>query len=319
MNKVFAGIAAVFLVIGAVLLMRESKNSQIEHAYLESLNAEIRPEELRIEEVEKEIRDLKKNLNAETDKLYGTAVLLFTDADRRIYDEAFPLMKNYQALGVIVLDSEKLPGTDGALSMEELTELQSEGWGLCRKEGTEVVSILTEAGLRVPDTVLSITGDTAEIRFEPIAVTHEEVPENATPVDAAQPDVTLAQTDSSELPTEEIRFDVREWNYSGVKADLKKACEEGRNKVYLVDFKEDSPAFFEPTAFERMLNGVNTLRNNEELILADFERVRKLRLEQPVSETSAAQARLRRQITDLEKELDELKAANEAHYQQRSR
>ena len=89
--------------------------------------------------------------------------------------------------------------------------------------------------------------------------------------------------------------------------------------IYLVDFTEDSPTFFEPEAFERMLQGINVLRSSEELGLGNFEMLQQLRTKYPVSEVPAEQAKLRSQIADLEKELEELKAANEAHYQQRSR
>lgn len=60
----------------------------------------------------------------------AVTVITFDDGLSSVYENAYPIMKKYGVVGnvAVILDS---VGKDGFMSLEQLQELQSEGWCIC--------------------------------------------------------------------------------------------------------------------------------------------------------------------------------------------
>ena len=61
----------------------------------------------------------------------GTAEVLFTHPDARVYEEAYPIMEEYGYTGVLAVSEQQFPGTEGNMSLEQFQELIQAGWSTC--------------------------------------------------------------------------------------------------------------------------------------------------------------------------------------------
>ena len=93
---------------------------------------------------------LEQELNALQDEYdlmisgAGIVTVLFTDLDERIYTEIYPIMEKYGYTGVLAVSGSSLPGGEGLLSSEQITELLEAGWACCPAwlEGDSLQTVL---------------------------------------------------------------------------------------------------------------------------------------------------------------------------------
>lgn len=125
----------VLAVILAVFLYCEDKAAREKEAYYTKKEELLAP-------LNKEKRQWKEQLSRlENDHHsrmagHGSAVILFTGCDERIYTEIYPIMQEYGYAGVLEVSEEHFPGEEGSISQEQLRELSDAGWTTCvRWEG----------------------------------------------------------------------------------------------------------------------------------------------------------------------------------------
>lgn len=121
----------VMIIIGLIVMVllpgRREQEKQTNHEKAESL---LRP--LRVEK-----RDLEQKLDALERKYEnqvhssGTASILFTDLDQRIYTEIYPVMEKYELTGTVVISKTSLPDQYGRMTTAQIRELLSAGWKCC--------------------------------------------------------------------------------------------------------------------------------------------------------------------------------------------
>ena len=126
-------LAGIILLMGLALLFatvgQKFSEKRREEVY-QAMNEELLP--LRVE---------KNRLTQRLDKLessygkllqgMGTAEILFTDLDERIYEEIYPRMEEYGFTGLLAVSGTYYPGGDGCLERKQFEELLKAGWEWC--------------------------------------------------------------------------------------------------------------------------------------------------------------------------------------------
>lgn len=129
-NKVLMGVSLSVTIFLVLLLCvsgyQEKKSGDSFAAAIE----QIRPLEAErsdlYQKIENADREYQENINAQ-----ATAQFLFTDLDKEIYTQVFPLMQKKNLTGVLALSPDELPNMDGNIIRREFEEMLNAGWSYC--------------------------------------------------------------------------------------------------------------------------------------------------------------------------------------------
>lgn len=93
-----------------------------------------------------------------------TLHLLFAEPDARIMTDAVPLMESYGYVAMVAVSEDAFPGDEGCLTVEQLTQLTAQGWGVCLSAGadTDIPALharMLAAGIAAPQAVYFPDGD----------------------------------------------------------------------------------------------------------------------------------------------------------------
>ena len=131
--KIIAGaVAGIVCLAGAVCLgvftWRDYQTQQEQAAGREEAEKLLRPLDVEWNRIQQEIDDLEEEYSLKMEGT-GTAEVLFTHPDARVYEEAYPIMEEYGYTGVLAVSEQQFPGTEGNMSLEQFQELA--GWSTC--------------------------------------------------------------------------------------------------------------------------------------------------------------------------------------------
>lgn len=133
--KIIAGaVAGIVCLAGAVCLgvftWRDYQTQQEQAAGREEAEKLLRPLDVEWNRIQQEIDDLEEEYSLKMEGT-GTAEVLFTHPDARVYEEAYPIMEEYGYTGVLAVSEQQFPGTEGNMSLEQFQELIQAGWSTC--------------------------------------------------------------------------------------------------------------------------------------------------------------------------------------------
>lgn len=133
--KIIAGaVAGIVCLAGAVCLgvftWRDYQTQQEQAAGREEAEKLLRPLDVEWNRIQQEIYDLEEEYSLKMEGT-GTAEVLFTHPDARVYEEAYPIMEEYGYTGVLAVSEQQFPGTEGNMSLEQFQELIQAGWSTC--------------------------------------------------------------------------------------------------------------------------------------------------------------------------------------------
>lgn len=133
--KIIAGaVAGIVCLAGAVCLgvftWRDYQTQQEQAAGREEAEKLLRPLDVEWNRIQQEIDDLEEEYSLKMEGT-GTAEVLFTHPDARVYEEAYPIMEEYGYTGVLAVSEQQFPGTEGNMSLEQFQELIQVGWSTC--------------------------------------------------------------------------------------------------------------------------------------------------------------------------------------------
>ena len=129
--KIFSVILAV--IVTAVLAVAFIGNRNREAELVENaaqLDAMLKPLYTKIRDLENSKIVMENEFNKEINGT-GTVSLLYTEAVSAVYDTIYPEMSEYGYCGLVALSDAAFPGSEGYMSLEELTELLDAGWKWC--------------------------------------------------------------------------------------------------------------------------------------------------------------------------------------------
>lgn len=126
--------AGIVCLAGAVCLgvftWRDYQTQQEQDAGREEAEKLLRPLDVEWNRIQQEIDDLEEEYSLKMEGT-GTAEVLFTHPDARVYEEAYPIMEEYGYTGVLAVSEQQFPGTEGNMSLEQFQELIQAGWSTC--------------------------------------------------------------------------------------------------------------------------------------------------------------------------------------------
>lgn len=133
--KIIAGaVAGIVCLAGAVCLgvftWRDYQTQQEQAAGREEAEKLLRPLDVEWNRIQQEIDDLEEEYSLKMEGT-GTAEVLFTHPDARVYEEAYPIMEEYGYTGVLAVSEQQFPGTEGNMSLEQFQELIQADWSTC--------------------------------------------------------------------------------------------------------------------------------------------------------------------------------------------
>lgn len=117
-------------------LWKEYQYAEREKEIAVEMEKELRPFELERAAINRKLEDLEKEFNGNV-KSRGSLIILFSNLNKEIYDEAYPQMKEYGFVGTLALSETQRPGKPGCLSQEQFNELINEGWKCCLRWETD--------------------------------------------------------------------------------------------------------------------------------------------------------------------------------------
>lgn len=123
----------ILLLAGIIVLMlwrerTEQSRQQKEYGQKEE---QLRPLRVKRTQLGQELDKLEDEYTLLVSGTTGTATVLFTDLDERIYTELYPTMEEYGFVGMLAISSEYLPDGEGRMTSEQIHELMDAGWGCC--------------------------------------------------------------------------------------------------------------------------------------------------------------------------------------------
>ena len=126
--KILSVVLALVVAAGLVTALVRNRNREAEltekAAQLENV---LRPLYKQISDLENKRVDLEDDFQ---NKINGTATvsLLYTEPVSAIYDTEYPEMKEYGYCAVVALSDDFFSGSDGYMSIEQLSQLLNDGW-----------------------------------------------------------------------------------------------------------------------------------------------------------------------------------------------
>lgn len=119
------------LLLGLFVFIENKKSMQASQELL-SLEEKLRPLNVKKQNLTRELKELDRNYEASR-RPKATAQLLFTEADSRVYEVCYPLMKEQKLTGVLALSEQSFPGMEKCMTEQQFKELLDEGWSICAR------------------------------------------------------------------------------------------------------------------------------------------------------------------------------------------
>lgn len=130
LKKILIILIIVMAAAVAWMLLENAVKQKDQQMDSEKTEEEMRPLRVEKDRLERELEELEDEYELRISGT-GTVGILFTDLDERIYTEIYPIMKDYEYTGILAVSGSYLPGGEGRLSVEQMTELLEDGWVCC--------------------------------------------------------------------------------------------------------------------------------------------------------------------------------------------
>lgn len=311
MKKIGIVLAAVLAVLLGVLLWWNNRTENLQTERIKVLYAQTRPLEKERQELQNELDQLPHEY-LENRGGKATEQLVFTELDEKLYTEVYPLMNEFEAVGVMALNLREMPGMDDKINWEQFDEMLASGWSYCLAwDGQNelfswlemIQTFLDELGRPMPKALYFDSGlyhsQSEEILVQygiSIAIHHGE--ENL-------PLVVTEETDDIWL------LGCRPWNGDYIRSITDDFVDLSGNLTFSVNFGETDEAF-NPTGFRNMLTYVTKYSDEEKLLITSFEDARSVQNKaqaervQFESDLTAKKEDLQAQLDNVNSQLQEL-------------
>lgn len=165
-KKIIIGVIVGIVIALAVLLWQTSREEQSHNKQYEKMEKELLPLNVEKRNLQQEIVDLKEMYEKEGASK-GTATVLFTEMNEKVYTNAYPAMQEKGYVGVLALSSTQLPGMEGCISIQEFKALIAAGWSYCLtwEENTVAKDWLSKHSME-PATVMYFTDETYQEEYD---------------------------------------------------------------------------------------------------------------------------------------------------------
>lgn len=130
MKKVAVLLSLAGIIFLAVMFVQEDKKQEESRKEYAAFQEELIPLNVEKRHIEKQLED-SREAEEETKEQKATASIMFTDLNKKIYDDALPLMNKYGYKGVLTISDTQFPGDKGCMTITHFKSLISKGWTYC--------------------------------------------------------------------------------------------------------------------------------------------------------------------------------------------
>jgi len=316
-KKVAFVLTAVLLIGLGTFLWKTNKEEAKINERLEKMSEEQRPLKVEQKKLEQQLEDLKDTY--EEDKLpRGTTQLVFTDLSDQIYKVCYPIMKEYDFTGVLVVTNGQMPGDEGCMSESNFKELIKEGWTICIEWDEQILKNKWWNDIRKslkaldmePGNVVYFPEGTYDAKYDTIAQQRGF-------------SIIMIEKTEEENPIQPQNEDGI-WHIGAIgfmtsqpKNWLKQAVAEDGNVSYLVSFSQENQLYNE-TSFKGMMSAFNEYCGSGDLMVSGVVDAREHYIARtgglaPEVEAKYQQEKsaLETRLAEIETELQEIEAKYE--------
>ena len=318
MFKKIVLLTTLVLVVGLmVFLGKVQKEENAVNAIYEKISEEQRPLKVEQKKLEQQLEDLKDNY--EEDKLpKGTTQLIFTDLKSQIYTDCYPIMKECDITGVLVVTNGMMPGDEGCMTVAQFKELIKDGWNICIEWDEQILKNKWWNDIRKslkaldmqPGNVVYFPEGTYDKKYDSIAqqrgfsILVIERTEDENPIQAQNED-GIWHLGAIGFMTKQPRV----WLQEAVNLDA--------NITYLIGFEEEKQ-LYNVESFKGMLKALQQYETSGELLTGDADAAREhfiARSEGLAPEVEAKyqeeKEKLETRLAEIETKLQEIEAKYE--------
>lgn len=130
MKKKLPIVTLILLAVLGILLWTDNRQKEQEAQEVLALEEQLRPLNVKRQKLKKQLEDVEEAYEASR-RPKATTQILFTELDSRVYELCYPIMQEYEFVGVLALSAQQLPGGENCMTMEQFKELLDVGWGIC--------------------------------------------------------------------------------------------------------------------------------------------------------------------------------------------
>ncbi len=241
----------------ALNMYMDKKEQEEIRLYYEKMNEELLPIQDEMFALRNELTELEAFYEKEKEGK-ATIQILFTAPMAVIYEEVYPVMEDYEYVGVIAISEEYFPGNAGCIDVNEAKILEEAGWQFCaRYDGNSyqhVAQMAQEIGIALQSAMYFPNGT-----FEEDLDAAESVDFVIHHGESGRQLLTFTKEDKWYLGA-------LGWFSMGVSDILEEVVEQGANIVYTIG-PDGTEEMYEDGQFEKMLNKITAF---ETLVVTDL-------------------------------------------------
>lgn len=310
-NRIAIGVSVILAALLVWMIWKNDREEKQMEKQLLTIYEEARLLELQKWKLQNEIEVLEKDYRTDISSS-ATEELLVRELDDVLYTEFYPLMQEYQTVGILALSEAEFPGSDGNITSEQFAEILQNGWSFClawngEEELSEwlldMQSLLASENLNMPEVIYFEPGSyfagADDILSEfgiSVAVHHgeEELP--------------LIATESGEGIWHPGS---RPWNGTNIRSIINSFVDEGGNLAFTVSFSGEED-LYSYDSFKNMLAYIKSFRENGRLQVTDlvsarsFRRSEEDRIVQMDLEMKEKKDSLQSQINELDDQIEDV-------------
>lgn len=307
MYKKIIPIVTIVIAIGLFAFIwgvqKEENKKAMQH---EKLYEQRRPLTVKQEQLQQEIETLEKNY--EKSKSPNAVVqVIFTELNEQVYSQCYPIMKEYEYTGTLLLSDTQLPGQEGCMSMEQFQELMDAGWqvAVTWKQGVAAKQWWTNLQNRL--TVLGIKNE--PVLYFPKGTYDAELD---TTIQELGFSIAVVNKGEEEQPLQ-LQNEEGVWHVGAVgmmtskpRLWLREAVAQDANLAYLIGFTIEEELYNEKS-FRSMLNCFDEYEATDELVTTNIVEAREHFRSRSAGVAPEIESQYQEKKTALEKELAEVK------------
>ncbi len=314
MRKLTVALAIIGIAVLSVFLWNDEKQEDEVAREYSRLEKELIPLNVEKRKLEQELSALERE-DKEDKRERGTVTILFTELEKKVYEEIYPIMKEHGYKGVLALSSEEFPGEKGCISEKQFKQLLKDGWTYCmtwdKSRSIDVWSIFMERKLQ------SIGIEKNSVMYFPESTYRkaydESLQEYGYDIAVHHGERNLSIYPKTTKKEEMWRPGACGMSGEGPKTKLRDVAANGTNIVYTVGFSHKDE-MYEKATFERMLQEFQKHEEDGEILNKTFEEARQYHIDMKEKQSGVnmtieeKKAEIRKQIDEVEKRIDGLYA-----------
>ena len=312
LKKIVMLITCILFIGLVVFLQKEGKEEERILIEAEKTDDAKRPLLVKKQKLIQQIEDLEGKYQVDK-AIKATTQVVFTDLKEEVYSVCYPILKEYDYTGTMVLSLSQLPGMEGLMAIDQFKHLVAEGWDICIKWDSQ--ADVKTWWPQLQEKLKDLGVEAATIVYFTAGTYSKDLDEQLQKMGFS----IVVHHGEEETPLIQTADEEGIWHLGAVglmgekpKLRLTEAIAQKGNVTYLVGFELEDEKYDE-RAFRSMLGYFHTYETNMELDILNMEEAREYSRNrynadgQVIDEAyQKERAALEEQLKALEEEIDKV-------------